>query len=114
MSKQTRDLMCQKCGEVAWNVPCEYASYPPCECGGEMSVTWVGGQPPGTDVYGCAVYSDATGESHTSQRDKVRVMKEWGYEEAGDPVGGARHVHSLKKSTFSFPGQGSRRTVSEG
>lgn len=77
-------------------------------------MTWAGGQAPSTDVYGSAVYSDATGEFHTSQRDKVAKMKEWGYEEAGDPVGGARHEHKLKNTGFSFGGQDSRRTVSEG
>ena len=115
MSTQTRDLQCKKCDDIRWDVSCAYGAYPCCErCGGETFVTWVGGQAPSTDVYGSAIYSDATGEYHTSQRDKIKTMKEWGYEEAGDPVGGARKDHTLKKTGFSFGGQSSRRTVAEG
>ena len=67
MSAQTRDLECRKCGDIQWDVSCEYADYPRCEvCGAETFVTWVGGQPPSTDVYGREIYSDATGMSHTS------------------------------------------------
>jgi hypothetical protein len=115
MSHQIRDLYCVDCGEPVFGVACAYREYPDCaSCGGEMRVTWEGGQPPSTDVYGCAQYSDATGECHTSQRAKARVMAEAGYHEAGDPVGGARIEHRLNGTGFSFSGQGSRRTVSEG
>jgi hypothetical protein len=79
-----------------------------------MDVTWERGRAPSTDVYGCAQLSDATGLEHTSQREKIKYMRDAGYEEAGDKVGGARIEHSLKNSTFSFGGQVSHRTVSEG
>lgn len=115
MSLQIRDLQCSACHRIQWNVPCEYQKYPRCpECGGGLLVCWAGGQPPATDVYGCAQYSDASGQWHTSQRDKIRHMKEWGYEEAGDKVGGARKDHTLKGTSFSYGGQSSRRTVAEG
>jgi hypothetical protein len=115
MSLQTRDLYCQICGTVLEDVSCEYRLYPACpECGGPMKVTWESGQPPNTDIHGVAEFSDATGMYHTSQRDKVRVMKECGYEEAGDKVHGGRPDHTLKNSTFSYPGQRNKRTTAEG
>jgi len=79
-----------------------------------MQITWEGGHAPSTDVFGSAQYSDATGQCHTSQRDKARVMKESGFFEAGDLVGGARADHRLKRTTFSYGKQQSRRTASEG
>jgi hypothetical protein len=109
------DLHCVKCGVVVHHVAVDYGHYPDCvQCGGKMAVNWEHKQPPSTDVFGCAQYSDASGEWHTSTRDKVKSMAEWGYHEAGDPVGGARIVHRLEGTGFSFPGQASRRTVSEG
>ncbi len=115
MSMQTRDLYCVDCKEVVWSVACNYGHYPDCAgCGGKMRITWEGGHAPATDVYGSAQYSDATGQFHTSQRDKARVMREIGFHEAGDLVGGARADHRLKKTTFSYGKQGSHRTVSEG
>jgi len=114
MSVQVRDLICDK-DHILWGHVSAFEDIPRCpECGGELEMCWVGGKPPATDVFGCAQYSDATGEFHTSQRDKIRVMKDVGFEEAGDLVGGARKDHTLKNTGFSFSGQGSRRTVSEG
>lgn len=114
MSVQTRDLRCTVCDAIVWNVATEYKRYPGCaSCGGKMEVTWEGRQAPATDVYGVAQFSDATGEWHTSQRDKVRVMRECGYEEAGDPVGGARPDHTLKNTAWSYPGQKSRTSTEE-
>ncbi len=115
MSHQIRDLRCTVCSAVTLAVACSYREYPNCAtCGGSTAITWAGGKAPGTDVFGCSTYSDATGEWHTSQRGKIKAMRDLGYEEAGDKVGGARADHTLKRSTFSFPDQGSRRTVSEG
>ncbi len=114
MSLQIRDLRCVKCSHIVRRVACSYENYPRCKCGGAVVIAWDGGQAPSTDVFGHEVYSDATGKSHTSQRDKIRHMREAGFEEAGDKVHGARADHTLKRSTFSFPHQGSRRTVSEG
>ncbi len=115
MSTQIRDLRCTVCSAVTLAVACAYREYPNCAlCGGSTAITWAGGVAPSTDVYGSAKYSDATGQEHTSQREKIRAMKDLGYHEAGDKVGGARADHTLKNSTFSFPNQGSRRTVTEG
>jgi len=115
MSTQIRDLRCVDCGEVVFGVACAYRRYPACaNCGGKLKITWEGGIAPATDVYGRPVYSDATGECHTSQREKAKAMAEWGFHEAGDPVGGARREHKLRGTGFSFSGQSSRRTVSEG
>ncbi len=115
MALQTRDLYCIDCGDVVWSVACAYQKYPDCaNCGGEMKTTWEGGQAPSTDVYGSAQYSDASGRWHSSQREKAAVMREAGFDEAGDLVGGARYEHRLNRTTFSYCKQGSRRTVSEG
>ena len=115
MALQTRDLYCMDCGDVVWGVACAYKKYPGCaNCGGELRVTWEGGQAPSTDVYGSPQYSDASGQYHSSQREKIGVMRDHGFDEAGDAVGGARYEHKLKRTTFSYCGQGNRRTVSEG
>ena len=107
-------LECRACGVTIEDAYVEVDALPPCECGKQLTIWWGHGQPPTTDVFGVPQYSDATGEVHSSQRDKVRHMKEWGFEEAGDKVGGARNDHTLKNSTFSFAGQTTRRTVAEG
>ena len=102
---------CQDCDDVQEYTWCEADRYPPCEsCGGTLQ--WV---PAGlhTDVYGCAKYSDATGQYHTSQRDKDRVMKEAGYEPCGDKVHGARPEHRIKNTGFSYRGQPSRTSARE-
>ena len=115
MGLQTRDLYCIDCEETVFAVACEYQNYPDCaSCGGEMQVSWEGGQAPCTDVYGHEQYSDATGMMHSSHGDKVRHMSENGFYEAGDKVGGARNEHRINGTGFSFPGQTRRRTVSEG
>jgi hypothetical protein len=115
MAYQIRDLFCTHCDAKVWDDASPFNEYPPCEeCGGQMDVTWERGMAPSTDVYGCAQFSDATGQEHSSQREKIKFMRNAGYEEAGDKVGGARIEHSLKNSTFSYPGQTGRSTVSEG
>ncbi len=115
MSFQTRDLYCVDCEETVFRVACEYDKYPGCaNCGGRMRVSWEGGQAPSTDVFGSEQYSDATGMYHTSQRDKERTMRDYGYETAGDKVGGARREHVLKGTTFSYGNQANKRTVGEG
>ena len=115
MARQIRDLICDS-DHVQHDVSCEFERYPACpECGGATQMCFK--EPdsaPSTDVYGVAQYSDATGQWHTSQRDKAKVMRNAGFEEAGDPVHGARAEHSIKGSTFSFGGQSSRRTIAEG
>jgi len=108
-------LHCLDCGELVYSVSVEYGHYPDCaNCGGKMAVNWEHGQAPTTDVYGQLTHSDASGMEHASTREKVKHMAEWGYHEAGDPIGGARLDHTLHGRGYSFPGQTSRRTVSEG
>ena len=125
MNLQTRDLYCTDCDARVWDVACEYQRYPGCaSCGGRMAITWEGGQAPATDVYGSAQYSDASGQWHTSQREKIKYMKNaggklnnatvTGFEEAGDKVGGARNDTRFKRTGYSFAGQRSHRTASEG
>jgi len=114
MNKQSRDLRCTHCDHMLWGAVTPYQQYPPCSCGGRRVVDWSGGKAPATDVYGCPQMSDASGVEHSSQREKVKYMKDWGYHEAGDPVGGARKVHKLNGTGFSYPSQGSRRTMREG
>ena len=114
MSMQTRDLRCVLCNFIMHNVPCEYAKYPPCQlCHGRLVITWEAGQAPATDVYGSAKFSEATGEWHTSQREKAKRMAEFGYHEAGDKVGGARADHTLKHTAVSAPGLGLRTSTGE-
>ena len=124
MSVQTRDLYCVDCGETVWGVACEYRKYPGCaNCGGFLKISWEGGQAPATDVYGCSQYSDASGQWHSSQREKVKFMKTAGsqinnarvsgFEEAGDKVGGAREETFIRRSYF-HSGEHTRKTASEG
>lgn len=114
MAPLIHDLICDN-EHMQSNVACEFDQYPDCpECGGGRQVCWQGGQAPATDVYGVAQYSDATGQWHTSQSDKKRVMRNAGFEEAGDLVHGARPDLSLKNTTFSFTDQANHRTVAEG
>ena len=119
MSWQERDLCCEDCDEVVMRVACSYEDYPGCaNCGGTLFQTFPmlkdGGKAPATDVYGSAQYSDATGLTHTSQREKIKHMAKNGFYEAGDPVGGARYTHEIKGTGFSFADQTDHRTTSEG
>ncbi len=126
--RQSRDLMCEKCAAVTIAVLCRYNDYPKCKCGGEQFHTFAmlrdGGKAPATDVFGSPQYSDATGQEHSSTRDRKNFMRNHvhdldgipvRYEEAGDKVGGMRIEHRLKKTGFSGGGMsGNRSTVSEG
>jgi hypothetical protein len=97
------DLECVDCGTIYVHVPVEYGDYPPCElCGGATKVNWEHGQAPSTDVFGCPTYSDATGEFHSSQREKIKSMKKSGFFEAGDKVGGARNEHRISGTSYFF------------
>lgn len=70
--------------------------------------TWV---PRGfnTDVFGSPQYSDATGQWHSSTRDKIKCAAEAGFTEAGDKVHGARPELRMTGAVFSggvFAGMG--------
>jgi hypothetical protein len=105
------DLRCTRCQAIERGVLVEVGRYPKCDaCGGVR--TWV---PAGfhTDLFGRPQYSDATGKYHTSQRDKVRHLKALGYEEAGDPVHGARPELRIKNTAFSYAGQAGHISTQE-
>lgn len=55
-----------------------------------------------TDVFGQPQYSEASGQFHSSTREKVRHMRALGYEEAGDRVHGGRNDGSLRKEVPKF------------
>ncbi len=104
------DLRCEQCGAVERNVAIEAGKYPRCECGGKRD--WNPAQL-NTDVYGSPQYSDASGRVHSSQHEKRKFMREAGFHEAGDLVGGARADHRIKNSAFMFPGKRSHTSVGE-
>lgn len=105
------DLRCPSCESEIRNARVTPMNYPRCPlCNTQM--VW---KPSGfrTDVYGSPRYSDAAGCEVRSSRDRDRLMREAGFEPSGDKVGGARneeHLHLGK--TFSYSGQGVRRTLS--
>lgn len=109
--KALHDLHCTACSNTVENVLVEDCQYPDCElCGAAMD--WTPAQL-NTDVFGSEQYSEAAGRSFTSQRQKRNFMREAGYEEAGDKVGGARPEHRIKGTGFSYGGQSSRVSTGE-
>ena len=112
MAGVEHNLHCRECGADVLNILVVNCDYGFCKlCGGPM--TWT---PKSfhTDVYGAPKYSDATGQTHSSHRDKVRHMRSNGFDEAGDKVHGARPEHRLTHASFSYPKQSIRRTQAEG
>ncbi len=112
------DLRCTQCEAVEIGVWVEDGRFPACEaCGGIRD--WI----PfvfATDVYTSEQYSDATGQMHTSQRDKDRTMWEAGiakngvpFVPSGDYVHGGRPEHSIKDTAFSYRGQLQRISTGE-
>jgi hypothetical protein len=109
------DLRCKDCSTLHLNVAVESGTLPGCTlCGGEMVVSWEGGKPPGTDVYGNPKWNEGTGRYESSHREAIKYMRSQGWEgEAGDPVGGARKEHKIVGRAISYPGQGSRVSTGE-
>ena len=66
-----------------------------------------------TDVRGQAFHSVAAGRDFTSRREQENYMRDSGYREAGDKVGGAREETALQDRTYSYASQGSKTTGSE-
>lgn len=112
-AKQIRDFRCPACERVVTDHVSAYGDWPVCACGAEMRVTWERGKCPALDAYGVPVYSDATGQYHTSTRDRERAMRELGFHPAGDKVGGARTDLSIRGTGFSYGGQASRVSTGE-
>jgi len=86
------DLKCVMCGTVIESVPCEFGRYGACECGGERTVTWEGGQPPATDVFGDAKFNRAFNREFTSTREAERYGQKNGWEPCADRVHGAPYM----------------------
>ena len=113
MAQQIRDLFCTGCGKDYPDVLCTWKDYGKCiTCASPLDwrPTWNGAT---GGLYGSPLFSDATGQYHSSQHEKEMVMAKKGYYPAGDPVGGARKDHTLKHTAISFPGQSSRTSTGE-
>lgn len=82
-------------------------------CEEPMRITWERGQCPTIDLYSAPQYSDATGEWHSSQREKARAMQALGYHEAGDKEHGARNTLEIRGTGFSYRDQASHTSTSE-
>lgn len=91
------DLRCVDCGRVDSDVPTEFDDYGTCGCGGERRVTWEGGRPPGTDVYGVAEFNRGLGCEVTSTREAERVARERGYEPCADRTHGGEYIPEAKE-----------------
>lgn len=111
------DLRCNYCGKVEADVLCasnEVAKgrFPLCQCGGDR--TWVPSRV-NTDITGGSFYVKSLDREFDSKSDLRSHLKANGLSEAGDRVGGARNESHLNLGkTFSYRGQGSRTTASEG
>jgi hypothetical protein len=109
------DLRCTVCKVLHLNVAVVGRAIPACDlCGGETKVSWEGGKPPGTDVYGQARWNEGTGRMETSSRGAEKFMRSQGWDgHAGDKVHGARVEHKLVGTGYSYRGQGSRVSTGE-
>ena len=105
------DLRCKNCQRIEEGVAVKAGEYPDCGvCGGER--TWV----PRSfvlDLFGTPQYSDASGEFHSSQREKERFMAKHEFYGAGDKEHGGRKELTMNRSAFSYRGQGSRVSTAE-
>lgn len=111
MIRTLHDLRCAECGTVTLDVVVENHVYPPCIlCGGKT--TWIPAKMT-TDLFGTPQYSDATGDFNSSQREKEKKMAGLGFYPKGDKDHGARVELSIKRTGFSYPGQGSRQSTAE-
>lgn len=115
MSTIIHDLRCTVCKVLHLNVGVVNGAIPGCDlCGGQMKVSWEGGKPPGTDVYGHPKWNEGTGRFESSHRQAEKFMRSQGWDgAAGDPVGGARPDHRIKRTGFSYAGQASRVSTGE-
>lgn len=112
------DLRCKHCNEVEENVLCaadqvSKGKFPPCsKCRGNR--TWVPARI-NTDLWGQSTYVASLDREFGSKSELRAHLKANGLSEAGDRVGGARNESHLGLGkTFSYRGQGSRTTASEG
>lgn len=91
------DLRCTRCDFIQWNVPTEVGKYGKCICGGALAVTWEGGKPPATDVYGVAEFNRGLGCEVTSTREAERIARRRGWEPCADRVHGAEYAPEPKE-----------------
>ena len=111
MTRTLHDIRCTRCKTVALDVVIEDHVYPPCTlCDGKT--VWVPSKVT-MDLFPTLQYSDAAGRSFSSQREKEKYMAELGFYGKGDKDHGARPELSIKRSGFSYPGQGSRVSTAE-
>jgi len=111
MTRTLHDIRCTRCATIQLDVVIENHEYPKCPlCGGKT--VWVPSKMT-TDLFGTPQYSDATGEWHSSQRDKERAMRDLGYHPKGDKEHGARPDLSIKRTGFSYAGQKHRESTGE-
>jgi hypothetical protein len=111
VTRTLHDIRCIACGHERYDVVIENHIYPHCEnCGDET--TWIPSKVT-TDLFATPQYSDATGEYHSSQREKEKAMRDLGYYPKGDKDHGARPELSIKNTGFSYAGQGSRLSTAE-
>lgn len=106
------DLRCVECQAIELDV---YVGdpFPPCpNCGGER--TWIPSRV-NTDIQGGPKYYASLDATFDSKSDLKTYLKANGLSEAGDKKGGARNESHLNLGkTFSYRGQASRTTASEG
>jgi len=111
MTRTLHDIRCTRCQTVALDVVIENHVYPKCQlCGGKT--VWIPSKVT-TDLFATPQYSDATGQFHSSQREKEKYMAERGYYGKGDKEHGARPDLSIRGTGFSYSGQGSRTSTGE-
>jgi hypothetical protein len=111
MTRTLHDIRCTRCATIQLDVVIENHEYPPCPlCGGKT--TWVPSKMT-TDLFATPQYSDAAGRSFSSQREKEKYMAERGYWGKGDKDHGARVDLSIKRTGFSYSGQGNHRSTGE-
>ncbi len=113
MSGIRHDLFCEKCGIQEWNVvKCEEDYL--CEgCGRRRAICYDRWGGMNVDLFTTPQFSDATGEWHSSQRDKERKMADLGYTGCGDKNHGGRPDLSMKNAAFSYSGQKSHISTGE-
>jgi hypothetical protein len=111
MTRTLHDIRCISCGREEHDVVIVDHEYPACEnCGDQTE--WIPAKLT-TDLFGTPQYSDATGEFHSSQREKERHMARLGFHGKGDKEHGARPDLSIKRTGFSYSGQHSHVSTGE-
>lgn len=114
MSGVSHDLYCSFCKRQKWEVIrckadwiCNVCGNPKVECYDRWGTV-------NTDLFATPQFSNATGEWHSSQRDKERKMADLGYYGCGDKNHGSRPDLSMRNSAWSYSRQHSHISTGEG